>query len=169
MTKRIDPPERAGTAGDPGERLHSQGPARGYSWPPFQPGHRLSVKHGSYAPLLLGERVAELAPHLEALVPAMSPSDRPAVELLALTLARLERGERAVEEAEQRGDIEGAGPRERDVRAWIGLGVKLLSALGMTPTARARLGLDVALARRATITDLHAQAAIEGDSEEDSS
>jgi hypothetical protein len=142
------------------------GPARGYSWEPFQPGHTLSQKHGAYAHVALGERASELALDLAELVPARLDSDGPAIQLLALTLARLERAERAVEAAEAAGDLELTAPRERDVRAWIGLSVKLLGALGMTPTARARLGLDVALARRATIADLHAQAAIEGDAEE---
>lgn len=33
-------------------------PPRGYSWPPFQPGHMLSVQHAAYSPRLL-EPLAE--------------------------------------------------------------------------------------------------------------
>lgn len=39
--------------------------ARGYSWPPFQPGHELSLKHGAYSEKAIAEKAEQV--HLELL------------------------------------------------------------------------------------------------------
>ena len=101
-------------------------------------------------------------------MPAYRDSDGPAVQLLALTFGRIERGDRAVVEAEERGDDETVARLRADLRGWVNSAVRLLDALGMTPTARARLGLDVAMTRRAlTVMELHAQAALEAEAAEE--
>jgi hypothetical protein len=46
-----------------------KGPARGYSWPPFQPGHRLSVKAGANSPSIVAERAADVHAHLLTVAP----------------------------------------------------------------------------------------------------
>lgn len=122
--------------------------------PPWAKGNDLQRVHGALSSVerLLPE-AEPLADELTPLVPSYSPSDRPAVLLLALALRRIERAEAhltAVEEAD------GVLPERLDklqgnVRAWTGTAAKLLDALGMTPTARARLGLD--LARGASVLD----------------
>lgn len=133
------------------ERRWSPRPAQ-----PYEPGNDAALTHGAYAELRLSEQAEELAPLLERLVPAFRPSDRPMVQLLALTWARLQAAAAA---------IDAAGPEElpalrRDERLWAGLAARVLDQLGMSPTARARLGLDVAMAQRAiTLTGLHAEAA----------
>lgn len=118
-------------------------PARGYSWPPFEPGNQAAVRHGAYATVALGPRVTELAEALREAVPAYSPSDEVAVRLLALTLARLEASSTA---------IEGATPTDmarlrQDERGWTNTARRLLGDLGMTPTSRGRLGLDITKTR----------------------
>ena len=40
----------------------SQRPARGYSWPPFEPGHTLSLVHGADSPRTVTAKAAELEP-----------------------------------------------------------------------------------------------------------
>lgn len=105
----------------------------------FKPGHELTLRHGAYADVALGPRVDELSGELEQLVPAYSPSDAIAVRLLGLALARLERAEAA---------LEAAAPADMarlrtDALGWANSARRLLNDLGMTPTSRARLGLDL--------------------------
>lgn len=125
---------------------------------PYEHGNAAGLRHGAYAELRLSERVRDLAPVLEQLVPGFRPSDAPMVALLALAWARLEAASAA---------IDAAGPEElqrlrQDERGWANHAARVMDMLGMSPTARARLGLDVAMtARTLTLTDLHAQAAVD--------
>jgi hypothetical protein len=87
-------------------------PARGYSWPPFAPGHELSLRHGGYSAKRIGERaelvsreVLELAPHL------CEPEFILAVSSYAMARARVELLSSAIEQAiAERGAIK-LGPR----------------------------------------------------------
>jgi hypothetical protein len=115
----------------------------------FEAGNGLSVRHGAYAsPTRLSARVEEIAASLVPLVPAFEDSDGPAVKLLALALSRIERGEQAVAAAEENGDLAKLTALRGDLRGWVNSANRLLDALGMTPTSRARLGLDLAAGRR---------------------
>lgn len=130
--------------------------------PPFQRGHELSVKHGAYSVVKLGPRVDELADALRAEVGALyRASDELAVRLLALCVARIEAAAKALEEAapDQHALL------DTRARGWVNTAGRLMSDLGLTPAARARLGLDVALAHRAAAsvtslpeTDVEAEA-----------
>jgi hypothetical protein len=137
--------------------------------PPFEPGHELSVKHGAYANVKLGNRVDELAAELQPLVPGYRPPDQIMVRLLALTLARIEAAVAALE----RVDEATAGKElvaytsssaaqlhrlREDLRGWINTARRLANDLGMGTVVRIRLGLDVAQVRRssATLTELAA-------------
>lgn len=130
-------------------------PARGYSWPPFEKGNTLQLRHGAYSTLHLAPRAGELADELRAVVPAFSPADEPMVRLLAVTLARIERAAVAIDKVDDAaegnelstylGSSADALRRLReDLRGWINTARRLANDLGMTPTSRARLGLDVA-------------------------
>lgn len=123
--------------------------------PPFQPGHELSLRHGAYSQLKLGTRVGELVELIRPDVPMLRPADELSVRLLAVTLARLERALAALETLES-----DEGSRlEADARGWLNRATQLADKLGLNPTARARLGVDVAQARRAvTLTELAAEA-----------
>ncbi len=139
----------------------------------FEPGNEVGVRHGAYSsPVRFEGRVAELAPQLAELVPAYTDADGPLVQLLALTLARIERAAAALvvvdEKAEAGGDlaayaVEQASKLQRlrdDLRSWIGTAHRLLDSLAMTPASRGRLGLDIAQTKR-VLGDLDALA-VEG-------
>jgi hypothetical protein len=141
---------------------------------PFEPGHErnlpvrfkegndASVKHGAgVAALKLASEPETLA--LEEAIwqamPLRSPADAPTVALTALTLRRIQRAVAAIETADR---VSAQNPlaaylvehREslarlrEDLRGWISLAARLTGSLGLNPSARAKLGLDVALARR---------------------
>ncbi len=126
--------------------------------PPFEPGNKVGLKHGAYATLRLGPRVDELAEAIWELVPMRRPADELAVRTLALTLARIEAAYTALESA-----LPGELARlEADMRGWVNTERRLLNDLGLTPASRGRLGVDVAVARRAeSLTSLHEEAARE--------
>jgi hypothetical protein len=134
----------------------------------FQPGNSLSLRHGAYAsPVRLSDEVSELAADLVPLVPAYRESDGPLVSLLALALRRITRAEPVIAAAEEQGDGDAATRLREEQRRWAGSAARMLESLGMSPTARAKLGLDVAMTQRAlTVAELHAQAGTEGDAEE---
>jgi hypothetical protein len=79
--------------------------------------------------------VDELADALRDVVPAYWPSDEVAVRLLALALARLERAEAVADPSSK---------LRTDTLGWANSARRLLGDLGLTPTSRAALGLDVA-------------------------
>jgi hypothetical protein len=122
--------------------------------PPFEPGNALGVRHGAYAIVRLGDRTAELADQLRQLVPAYMPADDVAVQLLALALARAEAAATALEGAKP-GDL---ARLEQDLRGWVTKATSLADKLGMTPTSRSRLRLDLALGSR-TMNQLDAYVA----------
>jgi len=125
----------------------------------FLPGHQLSLKHGGYSMLGIGERAAEIADEIRPTLPAYSVCDEPTLLLLATTLGRIERGNAALDQIDSV-SIEPVGPYlaeaavkfqklREDLRGWIGLARRLANDLGLTPTSRARLGLDIAQSQRA--------------------
>lgn len=126
---------------------------------PAPRGNHRALKHGSYARLRLAPRAQELADELRPLVPLYTPAHEPALQLLAMTLARCEAASvalAAADEAVAAGDATGlsaygkkAQALERlrdDARGWIRQSVKLLETLGMTPSSAAKMGLQLALA-----------------------
>lgn len=126
----------------------------------FEPGNELAVTNGAYVSTLrLAPRIRELADETIQVMPVFTPADVPAVELLAITRARIEIALAALDEVDEktRGGalgpyvIEDAAKLQRlreDLGRWTTRALRLCDALGMTPTARARLGLDIAMTRR---------------------
>ena len=122
----------------------------------FLAGHDLSLRHGAYSSSLrLAPRADELAAELRKVVPGYSPADEPMVRLLALVLARIERASAALEKVDDAADGkeltaylgDGAESLRRlreDSRGWINTARRLANDLGLTPTSRAKLGLDIA-------------------------
>jgi hypothetical protein len=121
----------------------------------------LARRHGAYSSLELRARSLDFCGEIRDALPLYSPADEPAVRMLAMALARLERANLALEEVDEvlaarpgGGYFSEKGERldalRRDMRAWMGTAMKLCGELGMTPSSRARLGLDVALAQRAS-------------------
>jgi hypothetical protein len=161
------------------ERIRSHGPSahrpdcdctrcRG-----FQPGNALHLSHGVYSARQIEPRAEEIVAQIEAMASWLLPTDRPMVSLLAITLARVERGSAALAEVDAAASsdlsayISESGGLvfdrlRRDVRSWISTSLKLATELGLTPAARARLGLDAARTKRAlSLVELHEAAAAE--------
>jgi hypothetical protein len=125
---------------------------------------RFEATHGAYSKLRLADRATELVPELRDRVARYRQNDDPHVALLAITWARVEAAHAALEEATAAGEADRLSRLDADLRGWIRTARQLQADLGMTPTSRARLGLDVAQTARALdVTDLR-EAALELDS-----
>ncbi|MGH3053939.1 MAG: hypothetical protein ACRDL7_03055 [Gaiellaceae bacterium] len=128
----------------------------------FEKGNGAAVRHGGYALLGIGERAQQIADSIRPTQPAYSVADEPVLLLLATTLARIERGQAAIEAVDAASDPLGGylaasdsptlapnlSALRNDLRAWINTARRLANDLGLTPTSRARLGLDIAAAQR---------------------
>jgi hypothetical protein len=112
--------------------------------PPFQPENTLAVRHGARGTVTLEPRAHEIADELRALVPGYAESDEIVVRTLSFVLARIEKTSAALAEAKP---DELASLEARSV-AWVNAARRLLNDLGMTPSARAKLGLSVARGAR---------------------
>lgn len=147
---------------DRGNGAGHGGPPRGYSWLPFEKGNQAAFRHGGYSLLGIGERAGEIADEIRPTMPAYAPADEPVLLLLATTLARIERANAAIEVV----DVTSPSPLSEylaadeptvapnlaalraDLRGWINTARRLANDLGLTPTSRAKLGLDIAAAQR---------------------
>jgi hypothetical protein len=116
------------------------------------------MRHGAYARHALAPLAAEHAEELRRLVPLYAESDEPSIRLLSIAMARIDRAEAAlaqVDAASEDNPLAGfvgeLGERvhelRRDLRAWVNSAAKLADSLGLSPRARAALGLDVARQR----------------------
>jgi hypothetical protein len=136
-------------------------PARGYSWPAFERGNRAALRHGAYSTLGLAEREEELLGELLAVAPVVSPADVPMYKLLAAALGRWERATAALAQFDEAAKnpaslyVESADGRasvveriRHDQVRWMNAARKLANDLGLSPTSRLRMGLDLALTRK---------------------
>src|SRR5712691_4841378 len=93
------------------------GPARGYTWPPFEQGNEAAVTHSAYALLRLRPRADELAQALRA---AMGESYEPRFEAAdagtAMVGAQLERAMTALSETAKPGEL---ARLDQDARGWL--------------------------------------------------
>ena len=103
---------------------------------------------------MLAARAAEHAAGLRDLVPGAIEADEIAVSSLALIVARIEAASHAL--ATLDGDDPSAQFRDNrgeklraDAARWLRLALDYCTALGLTPSSRARLGIEVAEAQRA--------------------
>lgn len=102
-----------------------------------------ALTHGAYAPAALAPRVAALAAEIAELVPVCAPADRPLIKLLAWQLARVEAVNAWLDTA---GIFDAKGtpqPILARLGTWETQAARLLDQLGMSPTARVRLGVDL--------------------------
>lgn len=63
-------------------------PARGYSWEPFAPGHKLSVRHGASSQELVAARTGEIRAEYLERFPHLTDRDEMALDLFFTNLAR---------------------------------------------------------------------------------
>lgn len=138
--------------------------------PPFPPGNQAHLVHGGYCTVGMSERAREIADAIRPTLPAYSVADEPVLGLLSTAIARIENASAAMEMVDKNasplgpylggGDEKDLGPGlqrlREDLRRWVETARRLANDLGLTPTSRARLGLDIASAQRAfSIVEYH--------------
>lgn len=114
---------------------------------PFGRGNGAAVRHGAFAVLRLAPRAEEIADEVRGLVPAGSPADEPALRLLALSLAQVEAATLYLAE---NGVVDSRGKPQgilKHLGTMTNTAARLCDRLGLTPTSRASLGLDLTRAR----------------------
>lgn len=131
-------------------------PARGYSWPPFQPGHTLSVRHGAYSPRRVDPLAAEIVQGLlgdTSTAYLQAPRYRLALWALGRAEAQVQLlSEWLGEHAEEAGDGVGDLSDEATRSAYLLLhraesrADRSRARLGLDPLSAARLGRDVVAA-----------------------
>jgi hypothetical protein len=110
------------------------------------PGNEVAVKHGarrSDLALSKEREFAEILTDVRERVPGYSYHDESAVQLLALTLTRVKKASVALDKLDPATEARELQRLREDMRGWVNTSVRLLDALGMTPTSRARLGFDL--------------------------
>ncbi|MFP5450376.1 MAG: hypothetical protein ACLGG9_01360 [Thermoleophilia bacterium] len=131
----------------PTRRHETQGPARGYSWPPFEPGNTAAVKHGAFS-RYVGQEAEALADDLMQAAAHLVDLDTLAVSDLALATVKVRR---LAIWLEANGDLDDDGkPRAAlaELRRWMKTAEGARARLGLDPTSRAALAVDETLARR---------------------
>jgi len=133
--------------------------------PLFPPGHVLPQTHGAYAaPVRFSEQTVEIADALRTYIPGYTPGMETSLQTYAITIVRVERAVRAIEHVEDVFERTGKLPRvtnrkkdpddflahlRQDLARWITLSLKLADALGLTPSASARILKDAGQAAHA--------------------
>jgi hypothetical protein len=113
----------------------------------FEKGNDVALVHGARSVVALEPRANEIADEIRELVPAVSPSDEPSIRLLALALAQVEAATIWLAEegiVDERGQPRGL---LRHLGTMLNTAARIADRLGMTPTSRAQLGLDLTRAR----------------------
>ena len=136
-------------------------PARGYSWPPFEPGNLKALRHGGNSPRLIAEKAREVHAALLDVAPYLAePKFLPAVERYLNAAAR----EALLHDHVSRLSAEqgaGAVPARvwEQVTSAARLAARLGTDLGLDPIGHARIrALSVtAEASEATLADLAEQ------------
>jgi hypothetical protein len=106
-------------------------------------GHGLSIRHGAYSKLALEPAAAEIVEELRGLMPVVSGSFEPLLELAAMAIAQSRLAHQALSDASDRSKRLALSG---DARGWERLARDLLKDLGLAPKAAAELGLTLELA-----------------------
>lgn len=107
------------------------------------PGNRRALRHGVYSERDLEPRAVALRSDLAELVPGGTAADEAAVTLLGWQLARIEQANTYLAE---KGIMDAKGrprPILKMLSTWENSASRLCDQLGLTPTSRARLGVDL--------------------------
>lgn len=113
----------------------------------FQPGNAISRRHGGYSLVTLEPRAAALSDEIRELVPARSDSDEVSIRLLALALAQVEAASTWLAEHGLVDEHGNARSLLRHLGTMMNTAARIADRLGMTPTSRAQLGLDLTRAK----------------------
>jgi len=154
VTTRHAPPSSAGSVTAPEGWV----PAFEGQRPPFQPGHTLSVRHGTYSVRLVGEDAAAMLEELrESGAPWLAEVDGAELEAWLRAESQVRR---LAEHLDKVGVLDGKGnprPAAAELRAFERLAAARRAALGLNPSARAVLGRDTAVARAAAQASLRTE------------
>lgn len=124
------------------------GPARGYAWEPFQPGHTLSTRHGAYSPRRVDPLAAQL---VDAVTEAATYLDDACYAPALWAWARAEaRVQLLTEWIDEHGLLDEDGKPRGAADLLIRcerLAAEGRARLGLDPLSRARLGRDVTAAQ----------------------
>jgi hypothetical protein len=151
----------SGDSGQLAAQSSGNGPARGYSWPPFEPGNLKALRHGANSPRLIAEKAREVHAALLDVAPYLAePKFLPAVNRYLQAAAR----EALLHDHVSRVSA-GQGPGAVPSRTWeqataaARLAAKLATDLGLDPIGHARIrALSVnAEAVEMTLGDLMAE------------
>ena len=139
----------------------SGGQARGYSWEQAGPANELARTHGAYvSPLRLSDRAAEIADAIRPHLPVGGAAVETTLGGLCVVLCRIERATAALDDVEQRLEAQGGPPialyahkrgddmmtrLRQDLRSWLNLSLRYADALGLTPSAQARILRDAGI------------------------
>jgi hypothetical protein len=134
-----------------------KGPARGYSWPPFQPGHTMSVVHGAWSERAVGPRADAIA---TAVLEDADFPDHVRSPVFRMSLAAWARAEAVASllydylvtlgpEAMMTPRLAGTRAPADLWRAADAHAAKLRSELGLSPVSYAKIAKDLGLAGRA--------------------
>jgi hypothetical protein len=126
---------------------------------PFEPGNGMAISHGAYARLRLSEAAGETADTLRELVPLKHDADTAAIETFAFVIEQLRAAGKALKDAGRRAD---RLRLSQDAQGWANVALRYAKELGMTPKARAELGLDLVRAGALADRDLDLNRLSEG-------
>lgn len=135
------------------------GVARGYSWPPFEPGNLAAKTHGAWSDRLVDPLAQEIIAEMTPVVTWWTPADMPTVAAWARTEARIQLitswlGEQGGDLHDREVPLGASGhtltelgavqPAAQHLSKLEARAESLRSKLGLDPLSRARLGKDVA-------------------------
>jgi hypothetical protein len=141
----------------------------------FQPGNALAVTHGARSSALrLSSETHELVDLIRPHLPIASPGFEATLESYALVLVRVRRAAAAIDDIETALEDAGLSPSglylharsealdklRKDMRLWLASALRYADALGLTPSAQARIirdgGIGKAAASSAALRELRA-------------
>lgn len=80
------------------------------------------------------------------------------MQLLGLALTRIKKVAAALDALDPLTEARQLQRLREDMRGWVNAATRLLDALGMTPTSRARLGLDLVRTQESVVVALQREA-----------
>jgi hypothetical protein len=119
---------------------------------PFQEGNDVAVTHGAKATLKLGPRAAEIAEILRFCMPVDEVADEPAIQSLALILARIEAAHTWLDENGLFRDKGDPQPVLKVLTTWENSARLLMRDLGLSAASRVAIGLDLVRTQREAVT-----------------
>jgi hypothetical protein len=119
--------------------------ARGYSWPPFEKGNQVGLRHGAWSPAIVEPLAAEIIDAVRPTVSWWTAADEPAVHSWARTEARIQRITQWLEQRGSELDEDGEAVGAANMLTRLEKQAESLrSKLGLDPLSRSRLGANVA-------------------------